>query len=98
MNKKDLKDLDIVTLRNGDSLTLILADFIDLDGNNNNDAYDLDDFTDDLKCKSSTNQNSDIVKVERLFNYEKIYERQEDEEMTLKEVCNELGRPIKIIK
>ena len=104
MNKKDLKNLDIITLRNGDRLMLRFTNvngcnyFTDLDETNNNWIVELNDLTDDLKQKSSNCPENDIVKVERSFNYEKIYERQEDEEMTLKEVCNELGRTIKIIK
>ena len=109
--KKDLKNGDVVKLKNGwihivccDTGTLITPD-----GYN-----ELDEYNEDLtygRPVYSEGRPYDIVAVRRpkkagdcvfdafKFNYgELVYERKEVEEMTLEEVCKALGKEIKIVK
>ena len=102
--KYDLKDGDIVTLRNGAKLVYCDDCFFDIDNNIANILTDFEDLTEDLKYDNSnwnadTKANNDIMKVERPTQYKTMYERKEEvKEMTLAQVCEELGYNVKIIK
>lgn len=103
--KDDLKDGDVVTLRNGCKLVFCNGFFEEVLGNEDN--TDLDgafDLTDDLRYDSDClytdeETDNDIMKVERPTQYKIMYERKEEvKEMTLAQVCEELGYNVKIIK
>lgn len=95
--KNDLKDGDIVTLRNGNKLIYADEDFMDLERNNDNSLSDLDDLTDDLKYDEY--KNYDIMKVERPVCFSTVYERDETvREMTIEEISKALGYEVKIVK
>lgn len=111
MNKKftkaDLKTGDVVKLNNG--TVAIVNGVLNMMIHPTNGWYDLCLFKDDLKHRTSDKY--DIVAVRRptekcdcqfcAFDHNwgcLIYERKEPEEMTLEEVCRELGREIKIVK
>lgn len=102
--KYDLKDGDIVTLRNGAKLVYCDDCFYDIGNVINNGLYDLDDLTDDLRLNANsatwTNEikDNDIMIVERPDSYTTIWHREEVKEMTLAQVCEELGYNVKIIK
>ena len=102
--KYDLKDGDIVILRNGARLILIDGSFSDIGNTINNGLYDLDDLTNDLRLDANsatwTNEknDNDIMIVERPDSYTTIWHREEVKEMTLAQVCEELGYDVKIIK
>ena len=100
-NKEELKEGDIVTLRNGDRLIYTpdndSNDFYDL-SDNHNYLCDLSDLKDDLTYDGSDRDN-DIVKVERPVQTEVIFERKDKaREMTVEEISKELGYEVKIIK
>ena len=95
--KDDLKDGDIVTLRNGNKLIYADKDFMDLERNNDNSLSDLYDLTDDLKYDE--HKNYDIMKVERPVYFSRVYERDETvREMTIEEISKALGYEVKIVK
>lgn len=97
----DLKDGDIVTLRNGDRLIYAVEEdeFIDLNESHYNEVCDLDDFEDDLTYVDSDEKGNDIVKVERPVKYEVVYDRSTiTKKMTVAEICKELGYDVEIIK
>lgn len=101
--KEELKEGDIVTLRNGDKLIYTpnsgeySNDFQDI-GDNNNYLCDLSDLKDDLTY-NGTDRDSDIVKVERPVRIETVFERKDKaREMTVEEISKELGYDIKIVK
>ena len=104
MRKEDLKNYDIVTLRNGDKLILVDKNFAELDGkNNSNYISDLEDLNDDLTCDRTypDTKTSDIVKIERFKSLDTniVYTREEQaEEMTVEQICKALGKNIKIVK
>lgn len=101
--KKDLKlgDLqfaDILTLRNGQRYVVAdnymhgYVDDQDIDG-----AYISDYYNDNLTANSRHDSESDIVKVERCGQV--IYDRSnQPKEMTLSEICKELGYDVKIVR
>lgn len=102
IKKTDLQNGDIVTYRNGDkrivderNATLVyLEDFT-------NKALSLSSFDEDLLDKDTNEESQwDIVKVYRPSTEETFRtERTEKvKEMTLKEVCKELGYEVKIVK
>lgn len=97
--KADLKEGDIVTLRNGERLFVGEDNrFTDVSNDYNNALCDFDGISDDL-IRTYDNNQEDIVKVERPVNYTTVYEREENaKEMTLKEVCDALGYEVKIVK
>ncbi len=86
----DLEDGDIVTHRNGEkSIVKKKKYFLPFECN----AISLDVFNEDLTSKLSNSD--DIMKIERPT---LLYSRNEQTEMTLEEICKELGRDIKIVK
>lgn len=94
---KDLKAGDIVTLRNGDRLLFAGENFIDLFKNPHNSLCDINDLNDDMTVDDC--KNSDIMEVERPSRYITVFERgEETREMTLEEICKELGYNVKIVK
>ena len=98
-NKKDLKNGDVVTLRNGDKLIFHDDDFSDLDSENDNNLTCTYDLNDDMTMKDKDYKDSDIVKVERPNRYDIAFIRNETvKEMTVKEICEALGYEIKIKK
>ena len=102
-NKNDLKKGDIVTLRNGDKLMYVgeeaYDNFIDLSEGNDNYLTDLSDLNDDMTMSDRDYRDSDIVNVDRAFTYTNVFEREEEtREMTLEEICKELGYNVKIVK
>ncbi|MBQ8298453.1 MAG: hypothetical protein IJX99_01025 [Clostridia bacterium] len=100
--KDDLKDGDIVTLRNGDRLLFIDDEFAELTGNDtDNDLCYESDLSDDLTYDDEDTEyrKNDIMKVERPTTYGIVFERKEDKkEMTIAEIEKVLGYGIKIIK
>ena len=99
MVKDDLKNGDIVTLRNGDRLIYCNEYFTDLEDNNRNCLSSLDDLKNDMFYDDDDKEyrENDIVKVERAKSYEIIYKR-ETKEMTISEISKALGYDVKIIK
>lgn len=82
--KSDLKDEDIVILRNGVKYRK--------SGNTIQTAYaiiSLEDFTENLKDSTNSNEDTDIIKVERPTRYETVYERVEEDK---KEILDETER------
>lgn len=101
--KDDFKTGDIVTLRNGDKLIVTKNNFQDIGENNDNDLCDMSELKNNLIfCGSdvwiSRERINDIMKVERPSQYKIMYERNEVKEMTLAQICEELGYKVKIIK
>ncbi len=102
--KKDLRNADVVTLRNGDKLIYHSYDeeFTDFDGHwFNNDVSDLDDLKDNLMFDSNDNDDrrNDVMRVERPTAYVTVFDRtNEVREMTVEEISNILGYEVKIIK
>lgn len=99
ISKADLQDGDIVTLRNGDKLLYHNEDFIDMSDDNDNYLSDINEINENLTYEDRDEKDNDIIKVERPTGYTTIFERDEKvKEMTLKEVCKELGYEVKIVK
>ena len=105
--KDDFKTGDIVTLRNGDRLIVTKNDFNDIDVNNNNNLCEISELDNDLRyvniwagedVTQPEDEKNDIMKVERPTQYKIMYEREEGKEMTLAQICKELGYNVKIIK
>ena len=95
--KDDLKNGDIVTLRNGDRLVFVGSeDFIDLSDDNDNCLSDICDLEDDLTHYSY--EDSDIVKIERPVEYTTVFTRGEVKEMTVEEISKALGYEVKVVK
>lgn len=105
--KDDFKTGDIVTLRNGDRLIVTKKDFNDIDVNNDNNLCDISELDNDLRyiniwagkdLTQPEDKKNDIMKVERPTQYKIMYDRNEVKEMTLAQVCKELGYKVMIIK
>lgn len=97
VSKDDLKNGDIVTLRNGDRLVFVNdEDFIDLSDDNDNYLSEICDLEDDLRHDSD--EDSDIVKVERPEKYTTVFTRTEVKEMTVEEISKALGYEVKVVK
>jgi hypothetical protein len=108
MRKEDLKTGMRVELRNGDIYVVCKntgTDYGDILSSNNT-WIELGDFNEDITFKergSYTSQN-DIVKVYKFSGFldskgELLWEREEEaEEMTMEEICKELGREVKVKK
>ena len=95
--KDDLKNGDIVTLRNGDRLVFVGSeDFIDLSDDNDNCLSDICDLEDDFTHESY--EDSDIVKIERPVEYTTVFKREEVKEMTVEEISKALGYEVKVVK
>ena len=102
--KDDLKDGDIVTLRNKNKLMYVDGEFTDLSDDElvtNYLEYELE-LTDDLRCSISYiphPEENDIMKVERPVDYKTVFVRTEEEttkEYTIGELEEKLGHKIKI--
>ena len=100
--KDDLKDGDIVTLRNGDRLLFCDDCFYEFaEGDSDNDlCYECELNTDLTYDDEDTEyRKNDIMKVERPTTYITVFVRKEDKkEMTVAEIEKALGYGIKIIK
>lgn len=97
-NKGDIKEGDIITLRNGDRLLIDAdKDVSDLSGKNNNPVYSLHCFENDMTYRSR-NSNYDIVKVERPVEYSIVYDKEPVREMTVEEISKALGYEVKVVK
>lgn len=97
----ELKSGDIVVLKNGDELIYVDDEFRDLDWDKNDnqltDIYDLED--DSFRMEDRNFKDSDINLVKRPIAYNIIYRASEDvKEMTLEQICEELGYNVKVIK
>ena len=82
--KSDLQDEDIVTLRNRVKYRK--------SGNTIQTSYaiiSLENFTENLKDSTNSNEDTDIIKVERPTRYETVYERVEEDK---KEILDETER------
>lgn len=91
--KSDLKDRDIITYKNGRKSIFINNKFIDLETN----ALIENNYTKDLKA--TVQEEFDIVKVERPVNYKTLFDYSlETKEMTVSEIEEKLGYPVKIIR
>jgi len=103
----NLKEGDIITLRNGDRLIYLENEngsFADLTLENDNLVSNLFDFSDNLKFIADTRpigvkkEKYDIIKVKRPILYNTIYEENENrKQMTIKEIEKALGYKIEII-
>ena len=106
--KKDLKSGDLVKRRNGDDCIVCVES--DLLMHPTLGGYKLSNIRDDLT--NIFNSTNDIVSVRRCsgdpehWSFDAfdrklgtlVYEHKEVEEMTLEEVCNALGKEVKIVK
>ena len=98
MKKEDLKNNDIVTLRNGDRLLYFNGDFYNLGEGCCHYIDDLDDYEDDLRTWDRDCKEYDIVKVERPVKYETVFEREEEvQELTVDEISERLGYKVKVV-
>ena len=98
INKDDIKEGDIITLRNGDRLLVDAdKDLQDLSEENDNSVASLYVYRDDM-THCCGNKDYDIVKVERPVKYSTIFEREEVREMTVEEISKALGYEVKVVK
>lgn len=98
INRDDIKEGDIITLRNGDRLLIDAdKDVSDLSGENNNPVYSLYCFENDMTHRDG-NSNYDIVKVERPVEYSIVYDKEAVREMTVEEISKALGYEVKVVK
>lgn len=110
--KSDLKNGDIVELRNGQRYVYIekyndrfiySTDSDEVIVNLKDGEYSrLGNYDDDLRYKGRGNCEYDIMKILDMSEFYRkqkwTWEREKTEEMTLEEVCKELGKDIKIVK
>ena len=110
--KSDLKNGGIVDLRNGQRYVYIekyndrfiySTDSDEVIVNLKDGEYSrLGNYDDDLRYKGRGNCEYDIMKILDMSEFYKkpkwTWEREKTEEMTLEEICKELGRDIKIVK
>lgn len=96
MKKADLKNNDIVTLRNGDRLVYARESFKDLNDNFSNPISSKGNINEDLTYYMGENE-YDIVKVERPVKYETVFEREEVQELTVDEISERLGYKVKVV-
>ena len=97
MTKEDLKDGDIVILRNGDRLVYTNECIGDLSDDNSNPIYEVAQFNDDLTHYLHEKE-YDIVKVERPVEYKSVFEREEEtQELTVDEISERLGYKVKVV-
>lgn len=110
--KSDLKNGDIVELRNGERYVYIekyndrfiyITDSDEVIVNLKDGEYSrLANYDDDLRYKGRGNCEYDIMKILDMSEFYRkqkwTWEREKTEEMTLEEVCKELGKDIKIVK
>lgn len=99
---KDLQFADILTLKNKEKYVYASYSMYGYEDNYDLSCGIVDDlYNNNLKIQTSYydeySDEYDIMKVER--NGQTVYERDENiKEMTLKEVCDELGYEVKIVK
>jgi hypothetical protein len=99
MKKEELKNGDIVTLRNGNRLIYANEQFLDMSDKNNNDLSYIDDLNEDLTFYDKDDYEYDVIKVERMMGYFTIYAREKMvKEMTVAEISKALGYEVKIVK
>lgn len=99
--KYDLKDGDIVTLRNGDKMIFVENGevFYDLKCSNDNNLDYLSELNDDLTIEAGYDEENDIMKVERPIKYQEVFKRDKTiKEMTVAEISKALGYEVKIVK
>lgn len=97
-NKGDIKEGDIITLRNGDRLLVDAdKDLQDLSEENDNSVASLYVYRYDM-IHCCGNKDYDIVKVERPVKYSTIFEREKVREMTVEEISKALGYEVKVVK
>lgn len=97
--KNDLKNGDIVTLKNSDKLIYVNNYFYDTSSTYGNCLYRISDLNDDMMHYSSNNRESDIIKVSRPVEYIEVFSRpKEPKKMTVSEICKELGCDVEIVK
>lgn len=98
-NKGDIKEGDIITLRNGDRLLVDAdKDLQDLSEENDNSVASLYVYRDDM-IHCCGDKDYDIVKVERPVEYSTVYDRKEEvREMTVEEISKALGYEVKVVK
>ena len=97
MAKEDLKNGDIVTLRNGDRLSIEGSTISDINDSNHNPVYSLGQFKDDLTFYRPERE-YDIIRVERPVKYETVFEREEEvQELTVDEISERLGYKVKVV-
>lgn len=99
--KEELENGDMVTLRNGDVLVYSKAadTFVDISETCDNCLSDLDDLNENLTFYDRDDKDYDIMTVDRPVRYETVFKRDETvREMTLEEICKELGYDVKIVK
>ena len=96
MKIEDLKNGDIVTLRNGDRLIYARDCFKDLNDNFSNPISSKGNINEDLTYYMGENE-YDIVKVERPVKYETVFEREEVQELTVDEISERLGYKVKVV-
>ena len=99
INKDEIKEGDIITLRNGDRLLVDAdKDLQDLSEENDNSVASLYVYRDDM-IHCCGNKDYDIVKVERPVEYSTVYDRKEEvREMTVEEISKALGYEVKVVK
>lgn len=100
ITKDDLKNGDIVTLRNGDKLIYSDGEFADISDDCDNRLTSKRDLNYDLTYGFIDDENYDVIKVDRPTNYYTVFEREETKvkEMTIEEISKALGYKVKIIK
>jgi hypothetical protein len=110
--KSDLKNGDIVELRNGERYVYIEKykdwSIYSIDNDEvivnlkDGDYSRLADYNDDLRYEDRKNCKYDIMRILDMSEFCRkpkwTWEREKTEEMTLEEVCQELGRDVKIVK
>ena len=106
--KSDLKNGDIVELRTGERYVYIekyndrfiySTDSDEVIVNLKDGEYSrLANYDDDLRYKGRGKCEYDIMKILDMGELKWTWEREKTEEMTLEEVCKELGKDIKIVK
>ena len=93
----DLQFADILTLRNGERYVYASKRMYGEDNSYYCDCDLIENYYNDDLTNGDRNKEQDIVKVERAGKI--IYERKEEaKEMTLQEICKELGYEVKIVK
>ena len=98
INKDDIKEGDIITLRNGDRLLVDAdKDLQDLSEENDNSVASLYVYRDDM-THCCGNKDYDIVKVERPVEYSIVYDKEAVREMTVEEISKALGYEVKVVK
>ncbi len=96
-SRDELKEHDIIVLRNGDELVLDeYNDFRDISDEPCNGITDLYCLTDDLKSSDGDKIN-DVIQVKRPV-YTTVFKRDTYKELTVKEISDLLGYDVKIVK